>query len=87
MMFQSKLDSMKGSDKSENLMQQEQLAIRGKIDVLMKEIMQLENNLSFFSNADESNPLFKNVRTNIDKAKAEIEGHKTRLKLIREASK
>jgi hypothetical protein len=87
MMFQSKLDSMKGSDKSESLMQQEQLAIRGKIDVLMKEIMQLENNLSFFSNADESNPLFKNVRTNIDKAKAEIEGHKARLKLIREASK
>lgn len=87
MMFQSKLDSMKGSDKSENLMQQEQLAIRGKIDVLMKEIMQLENNLSFFSNANESNPLFKNVRANIDKAKAEIEGHKSRLKLIREASK
>ncbi len=87
MMFQSKLDSMKGSDKSESLIQQEQLAIRGKIDVLMKEIMQLENNLSFFSNADESNPLFKNVRTNIDKAKAEIEGHKARLKLIREATK
>lgn len=87
MMFQAKLDTIMGSSNSELLIEQEQRAIRNKIDGLNKEIMQFENNLSFFANADESNPLFKNVKSNIEKAKAEIEGHKKRLKLIREATK
>ncbi len=87
MLFQAKLDTMLGSTNSERLIQQEQQAIRSKIDGLNKEIMQFENNLSFFSNADDSNPLFKNVMTSIEKAKAEIEGHKLRLKIIRQATK
>lgn len=87
MLFQAKLDTMLGSANSDRLIEQEQLAIRSKIDTLNKEVNQFENNLSFFSNADDSNPLFKNVMTSIDKAKAEIEGHKLRLKIIRQATK
>ena len=87
MLFQAKLDTIKGSNNSDKLIEQEQQALRGKIDVLTKEIMQYENNLSFFANADESNPLFKNVRASIEKAQAEIEAHKNRLKMIRQATK
>ena len=87
MLFQAKLDGMLGSGNSERLVEQEQKAIRAKIDGLTKEINQLETNLSFFSNADDSNPLFKNVMTNIDKAKSQIEAHKLRLKMIRQATK
>ena len=85
MLFQAKLDTLKGSANSDDLLDQEQRSIRSKIEVLNKEIMQYENNLGFFANADDSNPLFKNVMSNIDKSKAEIEGLKTRLKLIRQS--
>ncbi len=87
MLFQAKLDTMKGSANSDHLIEQEQQFLRGKIDVLNKEILQYQNNLSFFANADESNPIFKNVMASIKKAQDEIEAHKTRLKLIRQASK
>ena len=45
----------------------EQLFVRKKIDEINKEIQQLENNLSFFSNAANDNPLLLNVRASIDK--------------------
>ncbi len=40
--------------------------VRKKIDEINKEIQQLENNLSFFSNATSDNPLLLNVRSSID---------------------
>ena len=86
-LFQAKLDSIIGSPNSDTLIQKERHFIRGKIDKINKEINQYETNLAFFSNADESNPLFKNVMDNIEKSKAEIEGWKVRLKMIREAEK
>ena len=45
----------------------EQLFVRKKIDEINKEIQQLENNIGFFSNTDDDNPLLKNVRDNITK--------------------
>lgn len=86
MLFQAKLDTMLGNSNSDKLLDQERNDLRYKIDGLKKEILQYENNLSFFANADESNPLFKNVMSSIEKAKNEIEAHKLRLKLIREAT-
>ena len=50
----------------------EQLFIRKKIDETVREIQQLENNLSFISNAKDDNPLVKNVRVSIDGFKAEL---------------
>ena len=45
----------------------EHLFVRRKVDELTKEIKQLENNISFISNATEDNPLVKNVYKNIAK--------------------
>lgn len=87
MLFQAKLDTILGSSTSEKLVEQERRSIRSKIDELNKELLQLENNLSFFANADESNPLFKNVKTNISRTKEKMAAQKLRLKLIREALK
>jgi hypothetical protein len=61
----------------------EQLFVRKKIDEINKEIQQLENNLSFFSNAKSDNPLVVNVRTNIDSYKDEISIWKQKLKFIK----
>ena len=44
----------------------EQLFIKRKVDELTKEIKQLENNISFISNATDDNPLVKNVYKNIE---------------------
>ena len=43
--------------------------IRKKIDEIKSEINQLENNLQFFSNVDDDNPLVKEVHKNISKHK------------------
>jgi len=61
----------------------EQLFVRKKIDEINKEIQQLENNLSFFSNANEDNPLVVNVRANIDTYKDEINIWKQKLDFIK----
>lgn len=86
-LFQAKIDSISGSNNKEKLFDQEENNIRLKINSLNKEIIQYENNLSFFSNADEKNPLFKSVNDSIQKNKAEVEGLKLRLKMIRQAVK
>ncbi len=51
----------------------EQLFIRRKIDEITKEIKQLENNISFISNASADNPLVKNVYKNIETYKESLE--------------
>ena len=61
----------------------EQLFVRKKIDGINKEIQQLENNLSFFSNAKDDNPLVINVRANIDSYKEEISIWKQKLDYIK----
>ncbi|PID71139.1 MAG: chromosome segregation protein [Flavobacteriales bacterium] len=50
----------------------EQLFIRRKIDEITKEVQQLENNISFFSNADDDNPLLKGVYENIENYNEEL---------------
>ncbi|MDH5414131.1 MAG: DUF349 domain-containing protein, partial [Flavobacteriaceae bacterium] len=57
----------------------EQLFVRKKIDELTREIQQLENNVSFFSNAEDDNPLLKNVHNNIENYNKELEIWKTKL--------
>lgn len=86
-LFQAKIDAILTSNNKEKLIDQETSSIRQKIDILNKEVLKYENNLSFFSNADEKNPLFKSVNDNIRRNKEEIESLKLRLKLIRQATK
>ncbi len=67
----------------ENKLNSEQLFVRKKIDEINKEIQQLENNLSFFSNAKDDNPLVVNVRTNINNYMADVAIWKQKLAYIR----
>ena len=51
----------------------EQLFVRRKVDEITKEIKQLENNISFISNASADNPIVKNVFKNIENYKSDLE--------------
>ncbi|MDG1397516.1 MAG: DUF349 domain-containing protein [Polaribacter sp.] len=61
----------------------EQLFVRKKIDEVAREIQQLENNLGFFSNAKEDNPLVLNVKNKVDVFKKDLTLWKQKLNYIR----
>jgi hypothetical protein len=61
----------------------EQLFVRKKMDELLKEIQQLENNLGFFSNATDENPLVLNVKKRVDEFKEELAIWKEKLSYLR----
>lgn len=61
----------------------EQMFIRKKIEESVREIQQLENNLSFISNASADNPLVKNVRKNINQFKEGLELWEQKLHYLR----
>ncbi|MEQ6124731.1 DUF349 domain-containing protein [Pseudotenacibaculum sp. MALMAid0570] len=61
----------------------EQLFIRKKIDESVREIQQLENNLSFISNATDDNPLVKNVRNSIAEFKQGLDVWKQKLSYLK----
>ncbi len=81
--YENKLDSLNDSDDKRNL-DNERIFIRKKIDEVKGQINQLENNLQFFKNVDEENPLVKDVHTNIKKHKESLELWKSKLKKIKE---
>ena len=70
--FKSTVDTLLDQKNSRKL-DSEQLFIRRKIDEITKEIKQLENNISFISNASADNPLVKNVYNNIEEYKKSLE--------------
>ena len=61
----------------------ELIFIRKKIDESVREIQQLENNLSFFSNASDDNPMVKSVHKNIDTYKKGLKIWKAKLTYLR----
>ncbi len=61
----------------------EQLFVRKKIDETVREIQQLENNLGFFSNAKDDNPLVINVKNQINNFKEDLIIWKQKLSYIR----
>ena len=78
MKFKNTVDGFVESNNRRKL-DSEQLFVRKKIDELTREIKQLENNISFISNASEDNPLVKNVYQNIEDYKQELELWKRKL--------
>ena len=58
--YDSKLETLASAD-DQRLLDNERNFIRKKIDEIKSEINQLENNLQFFSNVDDSNPLVRDV--------------------------
>lgn len=61
----------------------EQMFVRKKIDEVVREIQQLENNLGFFSNAKADNPLVLNVRNRVNEFKADLLIWKQKLSYIK----
>ena len=61
----------------------EQLFVRKKIDEVVKEIQQLENNLGFFSNAKADNPLVINVKNKVNGFKEDLTIWKEKLSYIK----
>ena len=57
----------------------EQLFVRKKIDEVVKEMQQLENNLGFFSNAKDDNPLVLNVKKKVLEFKEDLDTLKEKL--------
>ncbi len=70
--FENKMEGLIAQNDVRKL-DEEHLLIRKKIDESVKEIHQLENNISFFSNAKSDNPLLKGVLKNISDHKEILE--------------
>jgi hypothetical protein len=70
-------------DKDVRKLDSEQMFVRKKIDETVKEMQQLENNLGFFSNAKDDNPLVMNVKARVSEFKDELAIWKTKLAYIK----
>ncbi len=78
--YNNKLESLSSDTR---LLDNEHNFIRKKIDEIKGEVNQLENNLQFFSNVDEKNPLVKDVLAKIETHKSNLDTWKTKLKTIK----
>ena len=81
--FENKLEQLNSEEDTRNL-DNERAFISKKIDEIKAQINQLENNLQFFTNVDEDNPLVKEVHGNIKGHKDELKLWKKKLKKIKE---
>ena len=70
--FQNKINAFSNQADKKDL-DNELNFIRKKIDEIKSEINQLENNLQFFTNASEDNPLVKEVNNKINNSKKTLE--------------
>ncbi len=84
--FENKLNSMVSQEDKRKL-QNEEFFISKKITEVHQEIRQLENNLGFFQNAKEDNPLVQDVHKNINRQKEQLAIWKTKLQKIRSLRK
>lgn len=81
-MFQAKIDTMKASPNASRQLGDLKMDLRKQIDVQIKEIALLENNLGFFANSKGADALRKDVDKKIAKANEKIAGIKAKLKQI-----
>ncbi|MBT8278654.1 MAG: DUF349 domain-containing protein [Bacteroidia bacterium] len=81
--FDNKIESFANSN-DKRLLDNEHNFVRKRIDEIKGEINQLENNLQFFQNVDDDNPLVKEVRDKIDRHKTEFQTWKEKLKRIKQ---
>jgi hypothetical protein len=81
--YDNKLSSWASNDDKRSL-DNENNFVRKKIGEIKGEINQLENNLQFFSNIDDSNPLVKDVHKNIEKHRKELTAWEVKLRKIKQ---
>lgn len=80
--YGNKIQQLTSDDNQEQAIQNERAFIRKKMDESKTEIMQLENNLQFFSNASESNPLVQDVIKKLHQHKDALTAWKDKLKKL-----
>ncbi|MBQ0735772.1 DUF349 domain-containing protein [Aquimarina celericrescens] len=81
--YDNKLNTL-SNQTDDRALRNEQNFIRKKIDEVKGEIRQLENNLQFFKNTKDDNPLVKEVQKNIQKHKETLEVWKAKLVKIKQ---
>ncbi|NND63729.1 MAG: DUF349 domain-containing protein [Flavobacteriaceae bacterium] len=84
--FENKLNSL-ASQEDQRKLQNEEFFISKKINETRDAMRQLENNLGFFQNAKDDNPLVKEVHQNIAKHKEQLDVWKAKLTKIRSLRK
>lgn len=80
--YGNKIQRLKEDDNQERAIQNERSFIRKKIDESKNEIRQLENNLQFFSNASEDNPIVKDVIKKVNGHKEALDSWLGKLKKL-----
>ena len=80
--FDNKLELISSEENTRKL-EQEYLYIRKQMDGISAEITQLENNLQFFSNVDDNNPIVREVHQNIAKQKESLDIWKMKLNKVK----
>ena len=80
--YGNKIQQLKEEDNQERAIQNERSFIRKKIDESKTEIRQLENNLQFFSNASENNPIVQDVIKKVENQKEALDSWKSKLKKL-----
>ena len=81
--FENKLENLNSATDT-RFLDNERTFIRKKIDEIKGEVNQLENNLLFFKNVNDENPIVKEVHTNIKKHKDSLKLWKIKLRKIKE---
>jgi len=79
-LFQNKLDQLKGSADPVDALYNEKSFLKEKADRLQNDLIQFENNMGFINSKDES--LINRLQKNVDKTHHEIEQLETKIKLI-----
>ena len=80
--YGNKIQRLKNDDNQERAIQNERSFIRKKINESKDEIRQLENNLQFFSNASESNPIVQDVIKKVEVQKKSLASWTEKLKKL-----
>ena len=78
--YNNRLATFEGDEKA---LENELLFVKRKIDEIKGEINQLENNLSFFSNANKDNPLVKDVYKKINTHKNNLSSWQQKLQQVK----
>lgn len=81
-LFQARLDTMKGDPNAERAMAREKYDLHDKINRLKSDILQFENNLGFFAKSKGADLLKKDVEAKIAAAQRKIEELKAKIKMI-----
>ena len=80
--YDHKLESLRADANQSGAIQDERIFVRKMMEESKNEIIQLENNLQFFSNASEDNPLVKDVLKKVAGHKDALSEWKAKLKKI-----